>query len=286
MARKSVSNKYIELEDVRLSLSPKDDRVRLTSSDPDLDGEFIVTLSQGTPTEESARELLKKLGVTTKHVDVRPSIDMIPILMGNITQGGDTYLVNGAKRSGRNTFIKSVLQTAQNVGFTTFELTGSGVRINGDEVERFSSLDSAEDYNAAIDYIIEANDYENVNALSDYPVISVSQKFIDGLIYEADTARDGDTSFKEALDHLLDLNEVDGVMLFINVEKEEARFRELFSVEDYYNEILFDAGPVVRYEPWVYDILRSKPKYSYLASNPFPMNEQPARVVGFSEPRV
>jgi hypothetical protein len=285
MARKSVSNKYVELEDVRLSLSPKDDRVRLTSSDPDLDGEFIVTLSQGTPTEESARELLKKLGVTTKHVEALPSIDMIPILMGNITQGGDTYLVNGAKRSGRNTFIKSVLQTAQNVGFTTFELTGSGVRINGDEVERFSSLDSAADYNAAIDCIIEANDYDG-NALADYPVVSVSQRFIDRLIYEADTAREGDNSFKEALDHLLDLNEVDGVMLFINVEKEEARFRELFSVEDYYNEILFDAGPVVRYEPWVYDILRSKPKFSYLVSNPFPMNGQPSRVVGFSEPRV
>jgi len=58
------SKKYINLEDVRVSYSPKDDNIHITSGDPDVQaGGFHLSLNRGTQTEITLRQLLEEAGV-------------------------------------------------------------------------------------------------------------------------------------------------------------------------------------------------------------------------------
>jgi septum formation inhibitor-activating ATPase MinD len=61
------SKKYINLEDVRVSYSPKDDNIHITSGDPDVQaGGFHLSLNRGTQTETTLRQLLEEAGVIKK----------------------------------------------------------------------------------------------------------------------------------------------------------------------------------------------------------------------------
>lgn len=67
--KKHESNKYITLEDVRVSYNPKDDTIHLTSGDPDLQTTgFHINLNPGTRTENSLRTILTDQGIITTHI--------------------------------------------------------------------------------------------------------------------------------------------------------------------------------------------------------------------------
>lgn len=64
MSHTNDRKKYVTLEDVRVSYKPKDDTIHITSTDPDVQaGGFHLSLSKGTQTEVTLRELLRTSGV-------------------------------------------------------------------------------------------------------------------------------------------------------------------------------------------------------------------------------
>lgn len=64
MVIKHPSNKYLILDDVRVSYNPKEDSVHLTSGDPDVQSTgFHINLSPGTRTEIALRNLLIEQGL-------------------------------------------------------------------------------------------------------------------------------------------------------------------------------------------------------------------------------
>lgn len=64
MSIKHPSNKYLILDDVRVSYNPKEDSVHLTSGDPDVQSTgFHINLSSGTRTELALRNLLTEQGL-------------------------------------------------------------------------------------------------------------------------------------------------------------------------------------------------------------------------------
>jgi cellulose biosynthesis protein BcsQ len=64
MVQKHSSNKYVTLEDVRVSHNPKDDTIHITSGDPDVQaGGFHLNLGKNTQTEQLLRQILTDQGV-------------------------------------------------------------------------------------------------------------------------------------------------------------------------------------------------------------------------------
>lgn len=70
MSKISKNKKYLELEGVRVYINKKDNTIQLISTDEDLTGKpFQITLNQGTPSEQSLRELLVEKGMVNEVID-------------------------------------------------------------------------------------------------------------------------------------------------------------------------------------------------------------------------
>ena len=68
MVQKHSSNKYVTLEDVRVSHNPKDDTIHITSGDPDVQaGGFHLNLGKNTQTEQLLRQILTDQGVISAY---------------------------------------------------------------------------------------------------------------------------------------------------------------------------------------------------------------------------
>jgi S-DNA-T family DNA segregation ATPase FtsK/SpoIIIE len=64
MSKLDKKSKFLELEGVRVTYRPKDDTIHITSKDKDLQSEgFHLTLKNGTPSEDSLRQLLTEKGL-------------------------------------------------------------------------------------------------------------------------------------------------------------------------------------------------------------------------------
>jgi hypothetical protein len=274
MARKSASGKYVELDNVRLSYNTKEDKVRLSSTDEDLSGEFVLTLHEGTRTDVTARELLNDYGVIKPAV-INPTIDMLPVILGKAISGRQVYLVSGDSTSGRNTFIRSVVRAAVSADITTIEVEADGDVLEISDVA--GPLEEAREY-------IEGHD-QNV-------VITISSEVIDFIMaaLEEDPTADADVErYYHVMADLFIIIDSSATIL-IGVDSGERQFRSMFPAEEYFDEIIFSAGAGVRYDDTVFTKIKAKPKYTYVASNPFLLEQhqsEPERTyfVGYTQPR-
>lgn len=67
MSKTPKNKKFLELQGTRVYHNKKDNTIQLITTDPDLAGKpFQITLSQGTPTDQTLRELLIEKGVLTE----------------------------------------------------------------------------------------------------------------------------------------------------------------------------------------------------------------------------
>lgn len=70
MSKISKNKKYLELEGVRVYVNPKDNTIQIISTDEDLTGKpFQITLNQGTPSEQSLREILVEKKMVEETID-------------------------------------------------------------------------------------------------------------------------------------------------------------------------------------------------------------------------
>lgn len=123
MSKVSKNNKYVTLENVRLSYDEVDNVIRLTAKDDDLPNGFALTLNRGTETEEKAYNLLVDKQVirkreVPKYVRYEPkSTSYDNIYLGEDEKGSVFWnvqnsphaLIVGARNSGRTVVLQNII---------------------------------------------------------------------------------------------------------------------------------------------------------------------------------
>ena len=133
------NSKYLTLDDVRVFYDHKSDVIRLTSSDPDLDGEFSVTLKESTPTSIKLRSLLVENGLV-KHPEFPTAVqhDVSKEILDSFD--GGIYMVSGdsGSRGMAAAFVNNLIASAASLRIPAY------------------SLDSHRDFGGEIKSVIDA----------------------------------------------------------------------------------------------------------------------------------